>query len=268
ARTLRPDAFIFDLEDAVAPDNKPVARKELAAELEGRSSSASLVFVRVNSAKTNFFKDDLKAAVHPRVDGLVLPKSDDSVQLAATNKEISRIEQEKGIAPGKTKLLLIIETVLGVVRAGDLAQCCSRVIGMAFGAEDYCADIGVSRTRAGDEVAFPRAAVAVQARAHHLHAIDTVFTNLHDEQGFFEEARRVKQLGYTGKALIHPSQIEMVHRAFAPEDHEVSWARRVVETYEAAKSAGVGVVSLDQKMIDEPILTQAKRILRQHELSL
>ncbi|MGH9355420.1 MAG: HpcH/HpaI aldolase/citrate lyase family protein [Terriglobia bacterium] len=267
-KTLRPDAFIYDLEDAVAPDNKLAARKELAAELDALPPSSTPIFVRVNGAKTAFQKDDLRAAVHPRMDGLVLPKSDDPAELRETEREISALEQEKGIAAGKTKLLLIIETVLGVVRAGDLAACCPRIIGMAFGSEDYCADIGVGRTRTGEEIEFPRSMVAIQARAHQLHAIDTVFVDFHDAEGFFQEARRGKQLGYTGKALIHPSQIEAVHRAFAPADHEVNWAKRVIEAYEAAKAAGVGVVAVDQKMIDEPILTQAKKILHQHEVSL
>ncbi len=268
AKTLRPDAFIFDLEDAVAPDNKLAARRELAVELDALKPSASRIFVRVNSAKTSFLKDDLRTAVHPCVDGLVLPKSDDPAELATVDREISRIEEEKGIAPGKIKLLLIIETALGVVRSGDLARSGPRTIGLAFGAEDYCADIGVSRTRTGEEVAFARSVVAVHARAYQIHALDTVFVNFQDEEGFLEEARRAKQMGFTGKALIHPSQIELVHRAFAPEDHEVNWAKRVVETYEAAKAAGIGVVALDHKMIDEPVLTQAKRILHQHEVSL
>ena len=268
ARTLHPDAFIFDLEDAVAPDNKLTARRELAAELEALKPSPSHIFVRVNSAKTSFLKDDLRVAVHPRVDGLVLPKSDDPVELASIDKEVSRIEQEKSIMPGKIKLMLIIETPLGVVRAGELARSSRRIIALAFGAEDYCADIGVSRTPTGEEVAYARSVVAVHARACQLHALDTVFVNFQDEQGLFEETRRGKQMGFTGKALIHPGQIEIVHRAFAPEDHEVNWAKRVIETFEAAKAAGTGVVALDHKMIDEPVLTQAKRILLQHQAGL
>ena len=267
-KTLRPDAFIYDLEDAVAPANKLAARKELTAELDALPLSSTPMFVRVNGVKTAFHKDDLRAAIHPRVDGLVLPKSDDPAELREIAREISVLERERGIAAGKTKLLLIVETALGVARAGDLAACCPRIIGMAFGSEDYCADIGVGRTRSGEEIAFPRSMVAIQARAHRLHAIDTVFVDFRDEEGFFQEAKRGKQLGYTGKALIHPSQIELVRRAFAPEDHEVNWARRVIEAYEAAKAAGVGVVAVDQKMIDEPVLTQAKKILRQHEISL
>lgn len=268
AQTLRPDACIFDLEDAVAPNNKSAARKELTTTLEGGNLSPAPTFVRVNSAKTSFFADDLLAAVHPRVNGLVLPKSDDPAAVAAIDSEIARLEHEKGIPPGKTKLLLIIETALGVVRADDLAQCSSRVAGIVFGAEDYCADVGVSRSRTGDEIAFPRAAVALHARAHRLHAIDGVFTDISDELGFFEEARRAKRLGYTGKALIHPGQIGVAHRAFAPEEQEVVWARQVIAAYEAARSAGIGVALLNQAMIDEPILNQAKRVLRQHELSL
>jgi citrate lyase subunit beta / citryl-CoA lyase len=265
ARTLRPDAFIFDLEDAVPLDKKREARKALAGELASAPDFAARVFVRVNSARSEFFDSDLRATVHPRVDGILLPKCGDEAEVVRADRQIRQLEKEKGITEGKTRLLLILETALGVVRAYDLARSSPRIIGLNFGAEDYCADMGVSRTPSGDEVALARSLVAQAAHAARLEAIDTVFTDFHDDAGLFEETRRIKQMGFTGKALIHPNQIDPVHRAFAATAEEIEWAAQVIKAFEAAKAAGAAVVAVGGKMVDEPVVLQARRILQQRE---
>lgn len=265
ARTLRPDAFLFDLEDAVALDKKSEARAALAAELGSLAGSASKIIVRVNRVRGEFFDADLRAAVHPAVHGLLLPKCDDPADLARAHEEVGKLEMAKGIPAGKIKFLLILETALGVVRAYELARACPRTIALNFGAEDYCADMEVSRTASSDEIAVPRALVAQAAHAARLEAIDGVFTDFHDEAGLFAETRRIKQMGYTGKTLIHPSQIEPVHRAFAPTEQEVAWATEVVTAFDAAKAQGSGVVAVRGRMVDEPVVLQARRILRQRD---
>jgi citrate lyase subunit beta / citryl-CoA lyase len=265
ARTLQPDAFIFDLEDAVSFDKKPEARKALAGELASAADFAARVFVRVNSARSEFFDSDLREAVHPRVYGILLPKCGDEAEVVQADQKIRQLENEKGIAEGKARLIVILESALGVVRAYQLAQSSPRIIALNFGAEDYCADMGVSRTASGDEVAVARSLVAQAARAARLEAIDTVFTDFHDDAGLFEETRRIKQMGFTGKALIHPNQIEPVHRAFAPTAEEMEWATQVIEAFEAAKAAGSAVVAVGGRMVDEPVVLQARRILKQRD---
>lgn len=262
AKTLQPDAFVYDLEDAVAPDKKLEARTALSGELLSLLDSTSKIYVRVNGARTELFEGDLRVAVDPVVDGILLPKCDDVAGIARVDNEITRIEGQKGLTRGKTKLLLILETALGVVCAYELGRASERVTVLNFGAEDYCADMGIKRTRSGEEVAVPRMLVSQAAHAARLAALDGVFTDFHDEAGLMEDTRRAIQMGYTGKALIHPSQILPVHRAFAPAEDDVAWATEVVRAFEDAKVKGSGLVVVRGKMVDEPVVVQARRILR------
>lgn len=264
ARTLRPDAFLYDLEDAVATDMKPQARAWLEAELGSLGGSENKIIVRVNRIGSEFFDADLRAAVHPAVDGLLFPKCDDPADLVKVHAKVGIIESQKGIRNGKTEFLLILETALGVLRAYELARACPRIVALNFGAEDYCADMGISRTPSGDEVAVPRLLVSQAAHAARVQAIDGVFTDFHDEAGLIADTRRAMQMGYTGKAAIHPSQIEPIHRAFAPSEEEVAWAKEVVQAFDEAKSRGTAVVAVRGKMVDEPVVLQARLILRQY----
>jgi citrate lyase subunit beta / citryl-CoA lyase len=263
ARTLRPDVLIFDLEDAVSPDRKSEARTLLSAELRSPAKRGSRIFVRVNSVGSAFFSDDLNVAVDAAVDALVLPKCGSPAEIAQADRAISQAEGQRGIPPGKLKLVLILETALGVVRAYELARSSARPIALNFGAEDYSADMGINRSQAVEQITFARSMVAQAAHAAGLEAIDTVFTDFHNEAGLVEEVRQAKLMGYTGKALIHPSQIEPVHRAFAPTDPEVAWAKEVMEAFEAAKTSRSGVIAVGGRMVDEPVVIQARRILQQ-----
>jgi citrate lyase subunit beta/citryl-CoA lyase len=267
AKSLRPDAFIFDLEDAVAVDKKAAAREGLARELRNLSNPAGKVFVRLNAIPTQFFAGDLRMAVDPAVDAILLPKCDDETEVALVDKEISRLEDQKNIAPGKIKLLPILETARGVVRAFEIACGSRRVMGLAFGAEDYAADMGMKRTPSGEEVSVPRLLVSQAAHAARAAAIDGVFTDFHDDAGLMADTRRAIAMGYTGKALIHPNQIEPVHRAFAPAEEDVAWAMEVVRTFEDAKAKGSGVVVVRGRMVDEPLVIQARWILQQRSVS-
>jgi len=266
ARTLRPDALVFDLEDAVSPGRKSEARTLLADELKRRARTGARIVVRVNSVGSEFFPGDLNVAVDPAVDAVMLPKCGDALETAQADRAISQVEGQKGIPLGKLKLVLILETALGVVRAYELARSSPRAIALNFGAEDYSADMGINRSQAVEQISFARSMVAQAAHAAGIDALDTVFTDFHDEVGLVEEVRQAKLMGYTGKALIHPSQIEPVHRAFAPTEPEVAWARAVMEAFEAAKISRSGVIAVRGRMVDEPVVIQARRILQQSGL--
>ena len=259
ARSLRPDALIFDLEDAVSPDRKVEARGLIATELQHAADFSAKLFIRVNRFGAPFLDDDLRAAVRPQVYGIVLPKCNEASEVAPVHETILELEQRNGLPSGNTKLILMIETAKGVAHALELARASSRTVALMFGAEDYCADMGIVKTKTGDEITFARSLIALAAKAHGLEAIDGVFTDYKDSAGLFEETQRIKQMGFTGKTLIHPQQIDVVHSALAPSEEEIAWAEEVVSTFE---KAGAGVVVVRGKMIDEPVVTQARRILQ------
>jgi citrate lyase subunit beta/citryl-CoA lyase len=259
ARALRPDAVIYDLEDAVAPDKKTEARALLQGELENGAHRSAKVFVRVNQFGSPFLQQDLEVATHPRVDGVVLPKCGDAANVAEVHGQILQVESRNVMPQGNVKLLLMLESARGVARAAELARCNSRVIALLFGGEDFSADMGIVRTKAGDEIALARSLVALAARSERLQAIDGPFTDFHDAAGLLEETRRIKQMGFAGKAVIHPSQIDVIHAGFGPSQEEIAWAQEVITTFEAS---GGGVAVVRGKMIDEPVVTQARKILR------
>jgi citrate lyase subunit beta/citryl-CoA lyase len=259
ARNLRPDALIFDLEDAVPLDRKVEARGSIATELQHAAALSAKIFVRVNRFGSPFLDDDLRAAVRSQVYGIVLPKCNDASEVALAHETILDLEKRSGMQEGSAKLILMIETARGVAQTHKLARASSRTVALTFGAEDYCADMGIARTKTGDEVTFARSLIALAAKANGLEAIDGVFTDYKDGAGLFEETQRIKQIGFTGKTVIHPQQIDIVHKALAPSEEEIAWAKEVVGTFE---KAGAGVVVVRGKMIDEPVVTQARRILQ------
>jgi citrate lyase subunit beta / citryl-CoA lyase len=260
ARSLLPDALIYDLEDAVSLDKKLEARTMLAAELPNTAALPVKVFVRVNRFGTSFLDDDLRAAVRREVYGIVLPKCGAAEEVADVDRRILRLETKSGIPEDSIKLIPILESARGVAHAGELARSSSRILALNFGGEDYCADMGISRTKAAEEISFARSFVALAAKSEGLGAIDGVFTDFNDAAGLFDETQRIKQMGFTGKTMIHPNQIDTVHRAMAPSAEEVAWAEEVVSTF---KSAGAGVTVVQGKMVDEPVVLQARRILKQ-----
>ena len=263
ARTLRPDAFIYDLEDAVAPDKKLEARQLLIAELREMPPTPVTVFVRVNPASTPFFEDDLRMAVRPGVYGLVVPKVNTAAEMRHADDAIRALEREAGLPEGGMKILPILESAKGILNAAEIAVSSARLEALNFGGEDYCADMGISRTKPGDEIAFARFMVSLAAKSAGLEALDGVFTDFNDPDGLFQETLRMKQFGFTGKTLIHPNQIDTVHRALAASEEEIAWAQEVVSTFERA---GAGVAVVRGKMVDEPVVLQARRILRQRDV--
>jgi citrate lyase subunit beta/citryl-CoA lyase len=231
ARKFSPDAFIFDLEDAVAPDQKGVARDLLRSELDTVENASAKYFVRVNRYDSLFLEDDLRVAVHPKVYGIVVPKCGDAAEVARIHQIISGLEGKTGKPEGSTKLMLMIESAKGLARASDLARSSSRAIALLFGGEDFSADMGIQRTKGGEEIAVARSLLALAAKAERLEAIDGPFVDFNDAPGLFEEMRRVKQMGFSGKVLIHPNQIDVVQRALAPSPDEVTLAEEIIAAF-------------------------------------
>lgn len=267
ARGLRPDGIIFDLEDAVTPDQKLFARHLIQEVLGSFRHTCARIFVRVNGVGTAWFEADLVTAVCESVAGIVLPKSEDARIVARVAELIATTEAEKGIAAGQVCLLPIIESALGVLRADQIASTHDRVTALLFGAEDYCADMGMRRSSSGEELSYARSVIVHAARAARISALDAVFTDLSDEIRLLEEIRRASQMGFTGKLLIHPRQIAVTHRAFAPGAKEIDWAERVVAAFAEAEEKGGGIITIDGKMVDQPVVLQARQLLLQRNLA-
>ena len=182
-------------------------------------------------------------------------------------KEIARIERDCGRQPGSTGMLAAIESAKGILQAPAIAQASPRLIGIALGAEDYVRDIRTERSADGIELLFARCTILQAARAAGIQAFDTVYSDANNEAGFLQEAEHIKQLGFDGKSLVNPRQITLLHNLYAPTQKDVDHARRVVEAAKAAEREGLGVVSLNGKMIDSPIIARAHLVLSRAELS-
>ncbi|MDQ7842889.1 MAG: CoA ester lyase [Armatimonadota bacterium] len=258
ARGLAADAIILDLEDGVAAQHKARARTEIRAALDGGMPEALSVWLRPNALTTGLLEEDLLTCLRPGLAGVVLPKIRHADEVALVDGLLSRLERARGIPHGSLALALLIETPQAVLHAEQIAGASSRVEALLFGADDLAAEMGVSRTPSSEEVRLPRADVALVAHAAGCEAVDIVYTAVRDPEGLLRECREGRILGYTGKQVIHPAQIEPVHAVFSPSEEEVAKAARIVDAY---RTASRGAVVVDGRMVDLPIVRQAQRVL-------
>ncbi|WP_438436207.1 citrate (pro-3S)-lyase subunit beta [Klebsiella pneumoniae] len=261
------DALMFDLEDAVAVREKDAARHLVYHALQHPLYRDVETIVRVNALDSQWGIDDLEAVVRAGVDIVRLPKTDTADDVIAMEKEIARIERDCGRKPGSTGMLAAIESAKGILQAPAIALASPRLIGIALGAEDYVRDIRTERSADGIELLFARCTILQAARAAGIQAFDTVYSDANNEEGFLREAAHIKQLGFDGKSLVNPRQITLLHNLYAPTQKDVDHAKRVVEAAEAVEQEGLGVVSLNGKMIDSPIIARAHLVLSRAELS-
>jgi len=257
------DCLLLDLEDSVAPERKAEARILVRRLLESSLSffGDSEIAVRVNSLSSPFGLEDLAEVVPAFPQALILPKSETAADIEAYDAEVSRLEESAGMERGSIHFMPLIETAKGVCNAAAIAFSSSRNVAICFGAEDYRRDLGVERGPDESETFVARSLIAMAARAAGIGAQDSVFSNVDDEAGLEASTRTAKSLGFTGKGIVHPRQIAVVHRVFDPSEAEVEAARRVVAALEEAKREGKGVASLDGKMIDAPVAERARRLI-------
>jgi citrate lyase subunit beta/citryl-CoA lyase len=259
---LGTDAVIWDVEDAVALPGKELARAAIGNALEAAPAKHVPIYVRINAFGTNLLDADLNQIVRPGLCGVILSKAESQEQVRELDSLLSLLERANGLSERAIKVNCLIETCLGVLHAYAIATASPRVAGVSFGAEDFTLDLGAARTREGNEVAYARAAVAVAAGAAKILAIDTVYPDLKDEEGLANECRRARQLGFKGKFAIHPKQLETINREFSPSEGELAYAEKVVIAFRKAEEEKRGVITVDGKMIDGPIVERAKLILR------
>jgi len=255
------DALMFDLEDSVAMAEKDAARLLVYHALKTIHYGDCEKVVRVNPLTTPFGKTDIEAMVAAGVEVIRLPKTECAQDICDTEYEIERAEKKFGVPVGSTRMMAAIEGALGVVNAYAIATASKRLIAIALGAEDYCANLKTTRSLEGSELFLARSSIVVAARAAGVDAIDTVFSDVNDEEQLIRETKAVKQLGFDGKSVINPRQIKPVHRVFAPTAKEIQKAVRILNASREAEARGSGVVSLNGKMVDRPVVLRAERCI-------
>ena len=263
----QPDTIMFDLEDSVALSEKDSARMLVAHALQHPLYREMETLVRVNPLTSEYGLADLNAAVRAGASGIRLPKTDGAQDITDMETEIERIERDCGREVGSTLMLAAIESPQGILAANEIAQASKRLIGIALGAEDYVRAMKTERSPEGIELLFARSTILHAARANGLMAFDTVYSDARNEEGFLREAALIKQMGFDGKSLINPAQIALIHNLFAPTQKEVDYAEKVIKAAEDAAKAGFGVVSLNGKMVDTPIIERSRLIVQRAQTS-
>ena len=261
------DVAILDLEDGVPPDEKDRARAAVAAALGVPSNGEGPArYVRVN--RDPQARDvDLAAVMRPGLGGIVAPKIDHPDEVASLARDLDEREDAAGMERGSIRVIASIESARGLLDARGIAASSERVIVLLFGAEDFARDLSLPTEREAEaiELVYARSAVVVAAIAAGKHAIDGIWPNVTDTEGLRRDALRGRRLGFIGKSLIHPGQIDAINEVFSPSAEEVSYARRVVAAFDDAHAKGRGAISLDGKMLDEPIVERARKTLLLHE---
>jgi citrate lyase subunit beta/citryl-CoA lyase len=255
------DCILLDLEDSVALSEKDAARFLVCEALLTLDYSGSELFVRVNDPASDLGRLELEAVVRTGKAAIRLPKTETPQDITNCDEMITAIEQKNGLPVGSTKMMAAVESALGVLHAREIATASPRMVAIAIGAEDYTADLKTSRSKEGTELYFGRNMILLAARAAGIDAIDTVFSDINDEEGFLCEVKLIKQLGFDGKSVINPRQIGPLHQLYAPTDREILHALAITEAMEEAHRNGSGVISLHGKMIDRPVVLRAQRIL-------
>lgn len=261
-RTLPVDGVLLDLEDGVAVSMKPVAREQVARAVK-EANFEPIAFVRVNSYGSPWFDDDLAMIVQPGLAGILLPKVEDVDDVRAVSAQLDRLEQAAGMEVGQTKLMLAIESAKGLLRAAELAAAGARIFGLILGAEDLALDLGLSVLREDEarELLFARSTVVTAARSAGVASIDGVYPDFADIDGLRVDGGQARRLGFTGKSLFHPGQIDEVNAIFSPSDQEISYAKEVVAAFEEATRRGDGAVAVNGQLVDLPIVRRAQRLI-------
>jgi len=261
ATTLGVDSICMDLEDGVAANKKAEARSVIAQAMKELDFGDSECCIRINSIGSGLEKRDLAAALAAEPNSIVIPKIETAEQVSWVSERIEIYELTSRLNVGSIRLLIGVETAKGILNLKEIAEADKRLEAIIFGAEDYAASIGATRTKEGTEVLYARSAVITACAANDLQAIDMVYIDFRDLEGLRVEAERGAGLGFSGKQIIHPNQVVPVQEAFTPSDEAIEYAKRVVKSFKASEKEGKGAYALDGKMIDMPLLKNAQKVL-------
>ncbi len=263
AASFSPDAFVPDMEDSVAWNDKSQARETVSANLEMLANTGKKVIPRINSLDTGLCEADLAAIVGPHIYGVSVGKIDTPADVTIISDTIAGLETERGITNGCTKLVLWIETAVGILNAHEILSSDARIKAAAFGAEDFTNDMGIERNEDDREILFPRSQVAIAARAAGVLALDTPFFGFRDPDNLKIDSEQSKAIGFKGKFAIHPLQIDIINHCFSPSSEEIAHAMEVIKVFEEAAEKGRGSTSLNGQVVDVPVVKRAKSLLNQ-----
>lgn len=258
---LGADAVIFDLEDAVSPDEKDAARILVRNTMRYMDFRGCEIIVRINSIDTPYWQKDLDQILPYRPGLILLPKTGSAADVLAADRYMTQVEEKLGMEPGTVGLMPLIETAMGVENSFSIASATSRVKALFLGAEDLTADLQCKRTKEGREIEYARTRLVMAARAAGVDVYDTPFTDVNDDEGIEVDALLAKSLGFSGKASISPRHVDVINRVFSPTPAEIDYAYEVMEAIALAKQQGKGAIALRGKMIDAPIVTRAQRTI-------
>jgi citrate lyase subunit beta/citryl-CoA lyase len=260
AKTLPADGITFDLEDATAPDAKAAARETVCQSVRNGGYCGRELIIRTNGLDTPWGKDDVIAASKAGPDAILLPKVEHAEQV----KELEALMQSSG-APAKTSIMCMMETPLGILNAKEIAGASSRLSCLVMGTSDLTKDLHALHTANRMPMLTSLALCLLAARAYRVSILDGVYLDLSDAEGFRASCVQGLELGFDGKTLIHPSQVEPCNEVFSPSQAEIEHARKVIVAHEAAEKEGKGVVLLDGKLIENLHVENANRLVRQAE---
>lgn len=257
------DAVAIDLEDAVTNDRKVDARADLHAALENFVDVRT--YVRVNHPGTGLTEGDIHGVIHPNLNGIVLPKVESPETVRAAAEWLTAAEQDRDLEEGRTQMLLLIESAAGIHRAVEILGASDRVETGIFGFVDFMLDLGmdvIDTSDGAEELLLARSSLVLAARvAERRPPLDGPFIDISASDRFLAQCAQARRLGFAGKMLIHPSQVPLTHRGFAPTPDEAAQARRVVEQFAAAEANGVAAIVVDGRLVDYPVMMRAQRIV-------
>lgn len=254
------DCIIYDLEDSVSVFEKDSARILVKYALRYNRPECR-IGIRINQSDTPYYKEDVECMVPLKPDFLRLPKAECAEDIINLDRLITKTEKEFGIPEGSVKIVASIENALGVMNSYKIASASKRMLAIGLGAEDFRTDMGMQRSESAEEILFARNLIALHAHAANIKAMDYVYSNFKNEKGFRADTLLGKKLGYTGKSVVHPSQVSIVHEIYTPSEEEIDNAKAIFAAYEDALKCGSGVTSLNGKMIDKPMVTRAMAVL-------
>lgn len=257
------DGLIIDLEDAVALSEKESARVLVSRFLEQGDFGNCEVTVRINTADSPYWRDDLAAVTRcAALSGVRVPKVEDAATVKIVDEALAENEEKNGAEIGRTRIFCLLESAKGILNAYDIATSSPRVAAIIPGGEDLVADLRTSRSPEGTELEWARRMLVFAARAAGVDALDTVYPRVTDDDGLRRETEFIKQLGFDGKSVIHPNQIPVVHDVFNPTEKEIEDALKITAAAKEAAQRGQGAVSVDGRMVDVPVVRRAEYILR------
>ena len=261
------DVILFDLEDSVQPvENKKIAREKIKEMIAAGAFNKHVVFARINDRESGQLLKDLYSLTIEGVHGFMYPKSTEAGDVYFIDKLLETIEYEKNIPIGTLKLIPLIETAAAVLNAQEIIKASNRVVAIAFGCEDFITDLRGIHDSEGISIYNPRALIAMAARANGVIPVDTVHIKVHDLEDLEKNLTLSKKLGYEGMLVLHPKEINIVHRYYSPTEEDLNEAKDILKLSEEAESQNKGVAIMNGKFIGPPMVASAKLLLMKDEL--